>query len=134
MPDDKLKAVEELRVLPADDPKGRTIGFTCREYNGVRIHRYDGATPERDDDGHWIGLEPITEQGGIKAGDKVLVHGLFGELYIMDVEANEHGTLHAKGERLTGILKFGEDDRNCWVCLGLVNLRGVTKMELMTDG
>lgn len=139
MPDDK--PIQELTVLPADNPEGRTIGFTCREYMGAEIHLYNGTPPERDENG-WVGLEPITDRDGTKISDKVLVHGLFGELFLMTVDrrmgdesfiavtVREDGTPGG----MMGHLKFGEDDRNCWVCTGLFNLRAVRKLELSTDG
>ncbi len=133
MPDDKRPI-----VLPPDEPR-EALRWTCQEYEGVEIHLYSGTPPLRDDDG-WLGLEPIFVKDAIKVGSKVLVHGFYGDLFLMTVEQDEDGNYAAVSEKedgtrgdLMGLLAFGEDDRKCWVCTGLVNLRGVTKLEISSS-
>lgn len=124
----------ELTVLPADDPSKREIGLVIRERNGVEIHKFEeGRKYERDEDGRWKDLAPITEEGDLRAGDKILVPGLMGELFVMSVEADKYGALTARGEHLSAVLEFGKDDRHAWVCVGLINLRGLQRLEIRTD-
>lgn len=131
----------EMVVLSADTPT-KKLGFVCREYLGTEIHLYEeGRQYERDERGRWLNLEPITDENALEAGVKILVHGLFGELRVMVVEASEQGKLHAIDLRedgssekgLMGVLSFGEDDRKAWVCGGLINLRGLKRLKLVSE-
>jgi hypothetical protein len=124
-----VPAETELTVLPADDAAPLKLGWTCHERMGVEVYPYDPA--DHSEGGLDLEkLSPITEEGGLTEGMQVLVAGLLGGFHVMAVRRDEHGVLSAKGERLTGILRFGEDDRGCWVCLGLVNMRAIEKLEL----
>lgn len=133
--------VKELEVvLSADEPKAK-IGWTCHEYMGIEVHLYEeGREYKRDDDGRWVDLESVTDENAIKAGTEILVHGMFGELYRMTVEEDGYGKLSARTRNpdespgsLVGMLSFGEDDRGAWVCGGLLNTRGLKKLELSSD-
>jgi hypothetical protein len=132
MPSDK-SVRSEITILGPDVPKAKPIGFTVRDYQGVEIHKYEeGRQYERDEDGRWKDLEPVTEEGALHAGDKILVHGLTGGLMLMTVEANSDGILHGVSGFLSARLEFGKDDRHAWVCTILVNIRGVEKLQLTT--
>ncbi len=128
----------EITVLSADDCNQAKIGLPMYEVNGVEVHKYvEGSEPSRDEVGRWQGLESIGDREGIKPGDQILVPDLFGDLLIMRVEADQHGVLSARSQKedgtpggLVAILAFGEDDRDCWACTGLINLKGIEKLEL----
>lgn len=123
-----------MTVLGPDDPNQKPLGWVVHERNGIEVHKYDEAREyERDAEGRWKGLEPITEEGALRAGDKILVHGLFGELFIMTVEADEAGGLCGRCDQLLALLEYGKDDRRAWVCTGLVNLRGVERLKLSSS-
>lgn len=118
-----------MTILGPDDPGKRKIGFTMCERNGVKIYPYDSV-------GHLSGIDPgrlwpILAEDGLREGTKVLVPGLMGGYHVMTVERDEHGVLSAKDEHLTAILKYGEDERGCWTCVALMNLRGVAKLDLL---
>lgn len=118
-------------TLGPDDPNRKPLGWVVHEYLGVPIHKHDESRDyERDEEGRWKDLEPITEEAALRVGDKILVHGLFGELFMMTVQADEYGVLCGKGDKLLAILEFSKDDRKVWVCGGLVNLRGIEKLVI----
>ena len=60
----------------------------------------------------------------------------------MTIEHDEHdvsliGRSHREDGspgQLIGLLEFGGDERGCWACTGTVNMSGIKKMELTTDG
>lgn len=119
-----------LTVLPADDVKQEKLGWTVREYLGCEVYPYkpdaEGKLPPQ--------LEPIKTEDGLKEGMQILVPSLVGGFHIMTV-MKEDNELYARGEKLMGALEFAkEDGRNAWVCVGLINMRGVEKLELRTDG
>jgi len=119
----------------------KAISWTCHERLGVEVHLYEeGREYQRDDQGHWLGLDPVTDESALKAGTEILVHGMFGELYRMTVEVDGHGELLARTRKpdgtcggLVGSLEFGKDDRGAWICIGLINTRGLKKLELSSD-
>jgi hypothetical protein len=121
----KFPVRTELIVLPADPPDRKPIGWTVRTYSGFEILRL--VTPG----------EPgvtITKKEDLKVGDEILVMGLFGGYLKMVVEQDEDGDLFARGgEHLISSLAFGEDDRECWVSTGLINTRGIKKLELFKE-
>ena len=116
---------QELTVLPADPPR-KTLGFTIREFLGHEIYFREGFDPED--------RQPITTKDGLKVGDEILVKALVPGYHIMTVEADKYGELSARSEEMMAVLKFGEDGRESWTCIGLVNLRGLKKLELKTEG
>lgn len=117
---------DDIIVLGPDDPNQRKIGFTVRERPGTTVHKFPC---DRDADGELI-LVPVTEKAGLKPGDEILVHGLFGGFLKMKVEATEGG-LGATSENMAAVLKFDEDpDYPEWVCLGLMNLRAIQKLKI----
>jgi len=136
-----MKAIGEVMVLGADEVEPLTLNWTVHEFNGGPLYLYDGTSPERGEDGDWKDLEPVTEKDALKPGVKILVSGMFGELIVMTVEADEYGELHGRSHRedgspgqLIGLLAYGEDERGIWACTGWVNMSGVTKLEKTTDG
>ena len=116
--DPKYPARTELTVLPAD-PEQKPIGFVCHEYMGARVYKMlDGVPVE----------EPLKNRDDIRVGTELAVPALMGGYHVMTVEKDEYGQFTAKGGHLSAILRFGEDDRQCWVCVGLVNLGAVRKL------
>lgn len=136
-----MKPIGKVQVLSADGAETATLGWAVREFNGGPLYLFDGTPPERGEDGDWVGLEDVTEKEALKPGVQILVSGMFGELILMTVEANEHGELQGRSHRedgssgqLIGLLAYGEDERGIWACTGWVNMSGVTKLEKTTDG
>ena len=127
---------QELTVLGPDASAQKPLNWVVREYMGCEVFLHKGLRPEQDEEGRWKGLEPIKNREGLKPGDSILVTGLVGDLFVMKVIAMGQGSGQAvayneKGEPcLQALLKFGSDDRQCWVCEGLVNTRGVKALEL----
>jgi hypothetical protein len=35
----------------------------------------------------------------------------------------------AYSEKLSAVLEFGQDNRNAWVCVGLINMNGIINMS-----
>lgn len=114
------------------DTDDTPLSFVVHEYVGVEIHKYvEGRVYERDAEGRW-NLEPITEEADLRADEKILVHGLMGELFVMTVKADEYGVLcgmGGMGDKLMAVLEYAKD-RRAWVCSGLVNLRCIEKLRL----
>lgn len=115
----------DLTVLAAD-PNTKPIGFVVREYMGTPVFLYPGEDFKEED------LIPITTRDGLKEGDEILIPGLMGGYHKMTVKGSENG-LSAEGERAIGVLAFGEDDRNAWICGGLINMRGITRLKVDTS-
>lgn len=114
---------DEITVLPAD-PEKPAIGWTVQERSGFEVYLKPSAPP-------YIDLPPITEKDGLKAGDEILVPSIFGGTFLlMIVEKDEHGELYGSSNQLMAILEFGKDDRHAWVCDGLINTRGLEKLQL----
>lgn len=120
--DEKLPAKTDIQVLAAD-PNHKPIGFTIREYMGTEVFLYPGEKFTEKD------LVPITIREGLKPGDEILIPGLFGGYHKMTIHGSEKG-LSARNEDLSAILAFGEDDRNAWVCGGLINNRGISRLRV----
>lgn len=111
----------EITVLPADIP-GKALGWSVREYMGSPLCYYiTGEGPG----------EIVKNLDELKPGMQVVAWGQ--TLITVDV-IDPIDPTKAKG--LTGgthaFLEHGGDDRQCWVCTGLANLRGVTKMSKTT--
>jgi len=119
----------EVTSLGPDDPNQKPIGFTVREYQGVEISKYDPNRVYLYGDKGWD-LEPITEETALQPGEQILVPGPTGGLVVMTVEKDTYGVLSGKSDQLSALLEFGKDDRHAWVCIGLVNLRGIERLKL----
>ena len=98
--------------------------FTVREYLGPEIHKFDPDQPPGQ------GLAPIRKDDELKPGDQILVPGIGDELILMTVERDEYGVLHGKAGELMAVLEFSNDDREAWVCTGLVNLKGLDRLKI----
>lgn len=118
-------------VLGRDDPNQPVkINFTIREYMGIEVFKYNA-----EDHPNGIAkdkLVPITSKDGLGVGDVILVPALMGGYYLMKVEKDDNGTLSAQGDKLIAVLEFGKDDRGAWICGGLINTRGLLKLEITT--
>lgn len=107
------------------------IKWTVREYQGTEVFRYNAADhPNGLDSSKLI---PVRQKDGIVEGDHILVAALTGGYHLMKVDPSESGeSLYGVGDKLMAVLEFGRDDRECWVCSGLINLRGVEKLRITT--
>lgn len=107
-----------------------------REYRGTEVFKYYAA--DHPDHIHREKLVPITQKEGLVAGDVVLIPALIGGgFFLMTVQANENGEvlaeadqLLASADKLLAVLRFGEDERNAWICTGLINKRGLEKLRV----
>ena len=123
---------QPLTVLGADEPTTKTIGFTCHEYLGSEIFLY-----KKED--HINGFDetkliPITTESGLKKGDEILVPSLFGGYHKMVVKLDSHNVVYGEDKNHASVLRFGEDARNAWVSIGIINLRGISKLPLQNNG
>lgn len=125
----------ELTVLPADDPEQRQIGWVVKEYSGVSVGRGPaGLTAEEilanPDTLMGFELVPITD--ALRVGDVVLFGGLFGGWHVCTIQEGTGGdpiAVSPSGD-FVGFLAFGEDDRNCWACIGGGNLKALQRLNL----
>lgn len=103
----------DVEVLGPDDPKQEPLGWKMYERLGTTICKRDAiGTPLKENE--------------LAVGDEVLVPGLFGGYHVMTVEGRgDPGRMGAQNEALMAILALDHDE---WVCVALINLRGVSKL------
>lgn len=130
---DKIPTSLPVEVLPADTA-GAPLNFTIREYLGSPVYRWS--------DVHEEDKTPLTGREDLKPGDAILVPALTGGYYKAYVTGDHTDASKSCGwdtnpgepQGAMGFLEFGADDRNCWICTGVVNKRGIQKLELTSDG
>lgn len=96
------------------------IGFTVREYMGCEIKKFN-------EDGT-VNMSELTKYEDIKVGMVIALPTMTG-FFKATVE---DGMKFASNGKWGGILEFNKDDRQCWVCGGVINLRGVEKVNKNT--
>jgi hypothetical protein len=120
-----IPAKTELTVLQADAPEKRTLGFVVYERQGVSLYPIIEGK---------IGEEPVPETEDLVVGRDYTACGLMSEDLLWTVGKDAYGELTITcGPSLIGILERGGDDRNCWRVTGMVNARGVTKLDLKSS-
>lgn len=102
------KVKSELIILSADDPKQLKLGLTMTCYSGVEIH------PILDGE---VQKEIIKDENGLHEGMKVEA---WGGVWTVIFDTNGP---YLDSPRTRGMLEFNQDDRECWVCGGLINKR-----------
>ena len=109
------------------------INWTMCEYLGVEVLTAPSLPLEEilalDGLPEGFKPEPIREKSGIQVGSVVLIPGLFGGLGVYSVVESD-GKFYGQSGGMMGVLEFGEDARNCWVCSGMVNTKATQKLEL----
>jgi hypothetical protein len=111
MDDFKFPCNQKIEVLPADEENGiRTLNWVIREYNGCEVYR-----PGKD--------YPLLNKDDLKVGDKIDCWGSIAEVT---------GLTTAKSEHVIFMLEFDKDDRHCWVCNGVINMRGIERASKST--
>lgn len=112
----KSEVVEHRR--PGPPPK---IEFTVTEYVGTAISLRSAPG------------EPVTWRNLLMVGTPIIACGLFGEALPAVVDdVMDGGALSFRTEpdgRLGGFLKFGEDDRKCWVQTLLYSRDALARVE-----
>jgi len=98
-----------------------TISFLVREYIGSYVHLDRGPLSENE-------LKPLTELEDLQDGSLVLVRAHSGH-YRMTVK-EEGGRLIAYSGDLQALLEFGQDDRKAWISTGVINMKGLKKLEV----
>lgn len=124
----------KIEVLEADGGK-KEIKWKCYEYIGVEVY---GAPPglsleEVQSTANWpegFELKPILERDAIDEGSVIIIPGLFGGICAYRVERMPDGNLCGMSGKMFAAIEFGEDDRNCWVCVGMGNLAAIQRLEL----
>lgn len=93
----------EIEVLPADDPDDKKLGWVIVTYNGCEVCPIDSDVP-------------ITSRWGLRPGMKVRAWNME-----WTVVWDGWFSIALDREKSKGILVFGEDDRKCWACPGIIN-------------
>ena len=96
-----------------------TEGWKCWEVVGTEIY----ASVEE-----LKANKPITEEPS--AGQEIIVLHPFAWWCRVKVEKDSYGGLNGYDGHHTYPLKRCEDDRNCWVSVGCVNMDAVKKLDL----
>ena len=107
----------DITVLGPDDPKQKPIGFSMTERDGVEVYKLD------DDFRCGVARNTIGPDD-LKVGMEVVIPSVMGGYHGMVIVEHE-GKLQARGGGWAGVLQVAEDDRKTWVCVAMVNLRGV---------
>ena len=124
MPEQELRPVGELTVLPADEPNGKTLNWVVQEYSGVGLYPIIDGRP---------GPDPVPMTEDLVVGRDYTASGLMGEDLRWTVDKDSYGELNIScGSSLIGCLQRGGDDRNCWVVTGMINTRGLTRLIIDT--
>jgi hypothetical protein len=120
----------EIEVLGPDDPKRRTPGWMCYEVRGAEIYFFD-----REVHGDGIVRDKLRTipKDGMTEGLEILVPALVGGFYVNEGRHRPVRPASAHNEHTGAILEFSKDDRQCWVSLGAINLKGLKKLEKHTD-
>jgi hypothetical protein len=90
------------------------LNWTVKEYIGSEVYHK---------------LQPDTSlfnENDLKDGDEIICFSWY-----FTVKKYTNGELYGQNKQLTAILEFAKDDRKCWVCSGIINMRAVKKL---TDG
>jgi hypothetical protein len=103
----KIPARVDCEVLPADPPK-EPLKFRIRQYNGFEI--YDAST-----------LKPIPVTESLKPGRKIVFTD-DSESAGIEVQSNGSNPFVDRGQTRY-VLEKCNDDRECWVCGCVMNMR-----------
>jgi hypothetical protein len=117
-------------------PSPSSIKCQIRELRGTEVYKF--VASDHPDHLHHEKLAPITQRDGLVEGDVILVPALIGKgFFLMTVKADNGGlraeeaqALRAEADKLVALLRFGEDERNAWVCTGLMNMRGLERLKV----
>lgn len=114
-------ADDDIKVLPADEIGEKKIKWVVRELMGVELYPIiDGKK----------GDEPVPATEELVVGGKYTSCGLLGEYILWTVEQDTHGELTVNTGNTLGVLERGKDERNCWVVTGMINKRGIERLQL----
>jgi hypothetical protein len=92
------------------------LNWTVREYIGCEIIKKGSE-------------EPLKQLDDIKIGDEILLPLFNGYCEGKVVElSGKNGYARSVNDVYGTVLEFGGDDRECWVSVGLINLRGIKKL------
>lgn len=99
---------QEIRILPADAPRDIKLGWKVYEYMGAKIYK-DIASKA-----------PLLKYDDIQKGDEIYAYGVKAIV--------KEG--YATSGHYVFTLEYDKDDRHCWVCIGIGNMRGLEKLQL----
>jgi len=120
----EISTRSEIEILSGDGPGNQKLGWIVEEFIGSSIYQ---VPPDLE---NFTGiLKKITEQEALQVGMEVLVPGLLGGYHKLQVAESE-GKLFVRSESLAGSLEFNSGKRGCWVCVGLINLEALRRLEI----
>jgi len=97
------------------------IGFVVREYIGRPVYK------DLDAEGNPI---PLIRREDLQEGDIVYAWG--GQMQFR-IARGEHGHLQGGDGSRTIFLNFAEDDRKCWIAVGVANLKALKKLDIYKE-
>jgi len=100
-----------------------TLGWTIKEYHGSPVYK-------RQPDGSVDTETTFKNLDDLKEGDELAIPWLTGGYVLMTVQRGVYGEVFAQGQPHIAVLEFDKDDRHCWTCGGIVNLRGLERLEI----
>lgn len=113
----------EPTVLGPDDPTAKRLGWTMQELQGVTVYKLD------DDFRCGTGQNTI-KKDEIQVGMEIAIPAMRG-YFVGKVAQNEYGEFYANVLHWRAVLEVAQDERDCWVSIALINMRGIAKL---TDG
>lgn len=142
----KIPDRKEPIVIGPDKPKEATVGFEVREVQGTEIVRVPDDLQKRDPDSlseaEMDRLKALTERrrenrlksfDDLKVGDRILTQSWGGwamsQVDELRPEKKNGSSLSPEGGTLY-MLKFDDDERQCWACFGHGNLIGLKSLTM----
>jgi hypothetical protein len=105
----RLPGNVQVRILWTSTKRGyMKLNWTIKEYVGCEIFKQEA--PQSS----------LINEDDLKEGDQIICYS-----WLLTVKKNEDGELYGENKQLYAILDFSKDDRKCWVCGGIINLRGI---------
>jgi hypothetical protein len=94
--------------------KHKKLDFTVREYQGAPIYAAEGD------------VKRTFKQDELHAGQKIAIPSLMSGYHLMEV-VEEDGEMYATDGAWRAMLEFAKDERACWLCVAMINMRGDKK-------
>ena len=134
MGESELPIRTEIEVLSADKPSDLKLGFVVHEYMGCPIQKapLGLSFEEARKKSNWPDdFEPqnLFSKNDLKPGDLIICWGAIAKV---GVSSNGEYLGRSLDEGTLYFLEFSTDDRECWVCGGVANLKSIMKLNLDT--
>lgn len=101
------------------------LNFIINEYLGPEVFKFKS-------DGSVNVENTLQNYNDIHIDDKIAIPILTNNYITMIVNIDENGKFYGKCSNHLAVLEFNTDNRHCWICMGLVNIKSIEKLEMYT--